>query len=304
MLEIALSLLPVFALILLGAGLKQAGFPGDALWPHLERLTYFVLFPPLLFHTIVVARLGAEAWALAGALATGIALMTVTLLVLRPVLPISGPAYSSVFQGAIRWNGFVAVGVVNALSGAPGVALAAVAFATMVPLVNMLSVVILAHHAGDGPAEARSVLKLVFTNPLILACLAGLAVMGAGITLPAPLLQGLKMLADATIALGLLAVGAALHARQLKAMILPGAVTTALKLGIMPLFMLAGCMAFGVTGLGRTVAIICASVPGATSSYILARQLGGDAALMANLITLTTLFSVVTMPLMIHWLGA
>jgi hypothetical protein len=37
--------------------------------------------------------------------------------------------------------------------------------------------------------------------------------------------------------------------------------------------------------------------PVATSAYILARQLGGDAGLMANIITVTTLASLVTLPL-------
>jgi hypothetical protein len=54
------------------------------------------------------------------------------------------------------------------------------------------------------------------------------------------------------------------------------------------------CLGLGVTGEARTVAIICAAVPPASSAYILARQLGGDATLMATLITVLTLVSVFT----------
>ena len=71
----------------------------------------------------------------------------------------------------------------------------------------------------------------------------------------------------------------------------------------MPLLMFGACLALGVTGEARTVAIICAAVPPATSAYILARQLGGDATLMATLITSLTLLSVVTIPLAITFLG-
>ena len=45
--------------------------------------------------------------------------------------------------------------------------------------------------------------------------------------------------------------------------------------------------------------MICGSVPGASSSYILARQLGGDAPLMANITTAQTLAAMLTMPLIL-----
>jgi len=51
------------------------------------------------------------------------------------------------------------------------------------------------------------------------------------------------------------------------------------------------------------VILLCGAVPGATSSYILARQLGGDATLMASLITGSTILAVLTMPLMLYIFG-
>jgi malonate transporter len=49
---------PIFALILLGLGLRRFGFPGDGFWPAAERLTYFILFPALLVQRLALARLG------------------------------------------------------------------------------------------------------------------------------------------------------------------------------------------------------------------------------------------------------
>jgi malonate transporter len=66
--------------------------------------------------------------------------------------------------------------------------------------------------------------------------------------------------------------------------------------------MFTGAWFFGIDGMPRTVAVIAASVPTAASSYILARQMGGDAPLMANLITVQVLMSAVTLPVMI-WLA-
>lgn len=300
MLEIVASLLPVFLLIALGAGLKAANFPGDALWPPLERLVYFVLFPPLLFQTIVTADLDQnDVLRLGAAFFVAIMVMAGLLLALRPRLPLSGAAFSSVFQGAVRWNSYVCLGVVAALLGPKGVAMTAVAFAVMVPVVNVLSVFAITRYAGETPAAGRAVVKALVGNPLIIACLAGMAFAALGIPVPDVVLKTLKSMGDATIALGLMAVGAALEFKAVRASGLAVAVTVALKLILMPVLMLLACLAFGVTGDARTVAIVCAAVPPASSAYILARQLGGDATLMATLITALTLISVVTVPLAI-----
>ena len=304
MLDVSLGLLPVFLLIALGVVLKRAAFPGDAFWPPMERVVYFVLFPPLLFYTIVTANLDqGEALRLAAAFTIAVAVMTAVLLGLRPVLPISGAAFSSVYQGAIRWNSYVTLGVVSALVGSRGVALAAVAFAAMVPAVNILSVLVISRYAGDAPAAGRAVLKAVIGNPLIIACVLGVLVAWLSIPVPGFLLATLKMMGDAPVALGLMAVGAALDFRSFRGSATAISVTVVLKLIAMPLLMAVACLAAGVTGEARTVAIICASVPPASSAYILARQLGGDATLMATLITVLTLVSVVTIPLAITLLG-
>jgi len=304
LLDISLSLLPVFLLIALGAVLKRTGFPGDDAWPPLERLVYFVLFPPLLFHTIVTAQLEeGEALRLASAFLIAIAVMTAILLILRRFLPVTGAAFSSIFQGAVRWNSYVSLGVIAALLGPRGVALAAVAFATLVPVVNVLSVLVITRYAGDSPAAGRAILRAIVLNPLIIACLSGLAVAALGIQLPAFLLDMLKSMGAATIPLGLLAVGAALDFQHMRASGTATGVTVALKLFLMPLIMFGACLALGITGDARTVAIVCAAVPPASSAYILARQLGGDASLMATLVTVLTLLSVVTIPLAITLLG-
>ncbi|HEB97225.1 MAG TPA: AEC family transporter, partial [Sedimenticola thiotaurini] len=70
----------------------------------------------------------------------------------------------------------------------------------------------------------------------------------------------------------------------------------------MPALMFLGCLLFGIDGLPRTVAVLAGAVPTASSSYILARQMGGDHQLMANLISVQVLLAAATLPLMI-WLA-
>ena len=59
-----------------------------------------------------------------------------------------------------------------------------------------------------------------------------------------------------------------------------------------------GLLAGPVGHSALTIAVICAATPTATSSYILARELGGDAPLAANLIAVETVLAMLTMPLL------
>lgn len=54
----------------------------------------------------------------------------------------------------------------------------------------------------------------------------------------------------------------------------------------------------GLPPLETAVVVLFAALPGAPSSYILARQMGGDAPLAAAVVTVQTLLSMLTLPLL------
>jgi len=300
MLIILSALLPVFLIIALGWIIRRAALLDAGIWPPLEQLIYFFLFPCLLVQNLATADLaGIDIFPMGTALLSAIFLMAGALSLLRTRLTLSGPEYSSLFQGAVRWNGFVGIAAASSLFGTAGLALMAIAIAFMVPVVNLLSIYVLTRHASAETASQRAALFAVVRNPLIMACIAGIALNVGGIGL-APLLDTtLKVLGSAALPLGLLAVGAALdlsHMRQFGGTILLG---TGLKMLGMPLLVVITTWLFDVEGLTRDVAILCASVPGATSAYILARQLGGDAPMMAGMITASTVTALISMPLIL-----
>jgi len=308
MIEIVYALIPVFLVIALGHYVRRAGFPGEDFWPLLDRVVYFILFPALLIHSLVSSDFSnIPVPNMAAALFAGLITMSLFLIALRPVIsgPMgqSGPAFTSIFQGATRWNSFVALAASFALFGNEGLALAAVGIGVLVPTVNVLCVFILMRYAGDDPASFRLLARLLIRNPLVLACAAGIFLNASGIGLWEPLLSGVDILGRAALALGLLAVGAGLDLSRLSDQGTPIAFTTGLRLLVMPLLMAGWCWVFDVDGVARMVAILCGAVPGATASYVLARQLGGDAPLMASLITASTLGAMITMPAMIWLLG-
>lgn len=302
MLDVVLSLIPVFSLIALGAVLRRLKLLGDDGWSALERLTYFVLFPPMMFMSIVEGSFaGADALALGQALAATVITMAALMLLLRPLLAKEGPQFTSVFQAGIRWNGYVALGVISGLHGETGIGLAAVGFAVLVPINNVLSVVVLSRYAASAPAGMIRIVRSVATNPLIISTLLAILLVQSGLRLTEPVAQTLDLLGDATISLGLICVGAALDLGAMKSSKLPLAAGTLLRLAVMPAIAFGLCNAFGMSGTALQIGMICVAAPVATSSYILARQLGGDSRLMANIVTLTTLASLATIPLTL-WL--
>ncbi len=304
MFTIANALIPIFFVIAIGYFLRTIRFAPEEAWRLVERIVYFVLFPALLMHTIAEADFSSfEILPLAVALLAMLGVVILFLTFLRRTIGarigLVGAAYSSVFQGSLRWNGFVALAAVGALRGNEGIAIAALAIAVLVPTLNVLSVMILARHANQSSSDWRTILRIISRNPLILGALAGVILNVTEIGLPGPLLPTMQLMGRAALTLGLLAVGAGLDLRAVRD--IKGLVFLAcgLKLIATPFLVYFFCLALQIEGLPREVAIMCATVPTASSSYILARQLGGDANLMAAIITATTLVAIVSMPVMI-----
>lgn len=294
------ALLPVVLLIALGFGLRASGMFPPAAWPPVERLIYLVLFPSLLFLEIARAPLTDQPLGrLAGVLLSTQLTMVAFAWAARRALRAPGPAYTSLLQAVVRWNSYIALSLAAPLFGAGAPPLMALAVALLVPTANVISVIALTRHSTPAPGAATGVLRSLLTNPLILACVAGVVWNLLGPTLPRPAAAILGMLAQATLPLGLLIVGAALQPRVLGAQPLLILVATVGKLVVKPALALFLCWALGVEEAARGVALLACAMPSASSSYILARLMGGDAPLMAAILTAQTLAAAITLPLVL-----
>lgn len=302
--SITAALGPLFLLILFGAVLGYWRWPSTDFWPQMERLIYFVLFPAMLIGTLATADVsqvpvGRLALVLLGAMA----LFGLLIWRLRHLLQLTPAAFTSVFQGAVRFNTYVGVAGAAALHGGLGATTAAVAVALMVPVVNVMCVASFVAAGTLGSASmGKSVMALV-KNPLILACLAGIALNLTGIGLPGWSQDTVELLGRAALPLGLVAVGVALRPAALLRIDRGLLATNSIKLLLMPALVLALAWALGLDTVSRDVALLFAALPTATSAYILARQLGGDAELMAAIITGQTLLAMLTLPLWLQLAG-
>src|SRR6201746_274341 len=182
------ALAPVFLLIVFGFVLKRSLMRLETQWNGLERLTYYVLLPALLIETLVKADLSKVPVAgVGGALLLSALLISLLCLALRPLLSrfaVDGPAFTSIFQGAIRWQTYVALAVSGNLFGDVGLALASVAMVAIIPLVNVFLVAVLGHYASPERRSVGSIAMTVVRNPLIWACVIGLVLNVTHIPLP------------------------------------------------------------------------------------------------------------------------
>jgi malonate transporter and related proteins len=298
-----LSLLPTFLLILVGWGIRRRFRAFDGFWSPAETLTYYLFFPALLLESTAKVSLNdIPVGTMAAVLIGAILVVSALTLALRPALGISGPAFTSLFQGAIRPNTYIATAIVLALYSAPGVAILSVAMAFVIPAVNLLSTIVLVRFA-SGAAGWGTVIGQVVRNPLILSILLGVALNESGIGLPDLLAPLVHILGQTALPIGLLAVGAGLDLeatrRQTKAIW----ASTALKLVAVPIATAAACRAAGIDGLSFEISVLYAVIPCSASAYILARQMGGDAELMAGIITATTLAAMISVPAVLILLG-
>lgn len=298
------ALAPVFALIIVGYGLKRTGAFPDSLWHGIEVLVYWLLLPALL-----VVKLGNtdlsefDVIPMAAAMAGATVLVAAGLAVARKAVGIDGPVHTSILQGAIRQNSFIGLAAAVPLYGASGQALAAVGIAAVIPLVNVISMWSLAKFGSGGPPSVAVILKRLAKSPIIIGCVIGIGANLAGTGIHHIATSSLELLARGALPLGLLAVGAGLDFSIVKRSPLAVLFSNCLKLLAIPALTALFCLLQDVDPVTTGVAILFSSLPSSASAYVMARQFGGDHELMAAILTTQVMMAAVTIPLMLAMFG-
>ena len=157
--------------------------------------------------------------AVGGTLFASVLVMAALCFALRPLLArylgVDGPAFTSLFQGATRWQTFVALPVAGNLFGDLGLALASVAMVAMTPVLNVLCVSVLVRYASPTTPDWRAVLLAIVQNPLIWSCVVGIVLNPVACAIPQPVHVFVDALGRSSLALGLLIVGAGLRIGEL-----------------------------------------------------------------------------------------
>lgn len=284
-------LLPDFTLILLGVLLVRITDWGVTFWAGLEKMVYYVLFPALLFYATSRTSLD---FATTGKLLQ-VALTTMIIGIglgwlAKPAFHAGPMIFESGVQTAFRFNSYIALAIASRLAGEQGSSLMALIIGFAVPIVNAAAVHALVHKKGG-------LLKELMRNPLLLATVCGVSLNLAGLSVPDVVGATLSRMGNASIALGLIAVGAGLRLSELHTSKGIAAYFLAVKLLALPAIAYGMGQWVGLPPLQLQIAVMFCALPTASSAYVLATRMGGNGPFVAFLISAGTLLSVATLPL-------
>ncbi len=292
--SIGTLLIPDFALIFLGFSLARLANWGGHFWSGVEKMVYYLLFPALLFYTTSRTTFSFQTsghFILVAVVATASGILLGWLA--KPLFKVGPRIFESGVQTAFRFNSYIALALASRLAGEQGTALMALLIGFLVPVCNMAAIYALAHNG-------KKLLPEIASNPLVLGTAAGVLCSLFQIPLHEALNATLSRLGNASIALGLLAVGAGMRLSALHEAKGIAGYFLAVKLLALP------CIALGLgrylelPALQLQIVVIFSALPTASSAYVLAARMGGNGALVAFLISASTLLSVITLP---FWLS-
>ena len=277
-------LLPEFLLILSGFVICRATPLDRTVWDAAERLVYYLLFPVLLFNSIVRSPLQVtQTLSLAAA---GLAIVAIGIALALAVGRWPGvPAlqHASGSQVAFRFNSFIGLALAERLAGPLGLAWMALLIAVCVPLCNIGAVWPLARHGGH--AYHRELLR----NPLIISTVAGLLCNIIGLRFPDAVETTLQRIGTAALPIGLMAAGAGLKIGALNSAPRLAAALLTIRHVILPMVAFGIVMALALPKPQASIVVAFAALPTASSAYVLAARMGGDGGYVAGLVVLSTL---------------
>lgn len=300
-------LLPIFAVIALGTVLRRVKFVPPGFFRETNRLVYWIAIPCYLFYKTAEATLvGASAVRVSAVVLGGMFAAIAIGYLVAHALRLPARQTAALVQGAYRGNlayiGLPVVLLALSTGATPEAGLEAAAMigiALSIPAYNMAAVPILLGSQGRQPGHlrqrARQLLARLATNPLLLSCLAGLAMLALGWRLPAPLRATCKTIGDMTTPLALLGIGASLTFDSLRIHWRNAGIAAAVKLVASPLVGLALAAILGLNAGELKLALIFLASPTAAASYVMAQQLGADDLLAANIIVVSTVLSVLAL---------
>jgi hypothetical protein len=304
MLFIINTLAPIGLLIVLGAGLRRFGFAGEELFRQMNRFVYWILLPSLLF--LKTAQAPVDIRSVARIVMLLIAAMLVSILIgfiASALTRLRGPRRAALVQGSYRGNlAFIGLPVILFASAAANgeaseqtQALAVLALAPMVPLYNLCAVPILLagapHRSLRSKTDWLHLIGKVGSNPLIIACVAGLAFSFAHGRLPRLLVRPLGLLGQAALPLALVSIGSTIRIGGIARLAGPTLLGALIKTVAGPLVCILLARLLPVSDREFSIALLYLAAPTAVSSYIMAQQLGADEQLAANIIAASTLLA-------------
>ena len=312
MYQIIASILPIFIITLLGKLIKTHWIKSKEFWKGLESLSYYLLFPIVLFNYISKADVGAfYLIKLVIALITSTIITILALIAIKQKYEINGKIFTSIFQGSVRYNSYIFFALGDALFGTEGMIAVSVIAAYMIVFTNIISVAAFSFYAPRkdeisikrGESQWYLLTKNLITNPLIIASIAGFMFNNFDIEVSKTLQKTLSTLSGSALPIGILCVGSNLKFNILEIDKFALILSSMIKLILLPVITFIILTLMDIKGTAYSIGLLYSALPTATNSYLLSKKLGGDSDSMSAIITTTILFSVFSLTLLMYILA-
>lgn len=290
------SLFPVIAMVVFGRVLSMTGLVDRFFLKTSDRLVYYIFFPCMLFWKIGSSRsLDGIDLSLTGAgIAAVLFVFTVSTGYIRSGR-VSDFGAGSFSQACFRFNTYIGMAIVINALGDEGVLQFGILVGFVIPVINLLSVSILIWYSGNQVSPGRRLLHLagaVGSNPLILACLAGIVFVNAGGRFPVFIDNTLRLISMVTLPLALISIGSSVSMTSLWKHLGTSAAAAGFKLVLLPLVGWGFLTLFGVTGVAFDTGMIFFCLPTSSAIYVLSAQMNSDTDLASACIVVSTLASI------------
>ncbi|WP_104402425.1 AEC family transporter [Vibrio penaeicida] len=298
---------PICLMLVLGVFLKRMNVLNEGFIDTGSKLVFKVTLPALLFLSIVQSDYDLKSslpFVMYG-LAANLTFFIISVVSTKTFFP-SSSDQGVIIQGGFRSNtAIIGLAYTANLYGEQGVASAALYVAATTVLYNILAVIALSPKQQSSHLKALTLIgKTITKNPLIIAISLGFVCYGLSVPIPQIVTHAGGYFADMTLPLALLCTGASLNLRSLKQEKNSAWFATTLKLIFCPLVIVGGGVLMGYRGLELGLLFAMTASPTAAVSYVMARSMGGNPTLAANVIALTTVVSLLTCSLGIAFLSS
>ena len=301
------NLFPVFALIGLGALLKQIHLTGEMFLKTSDRLVYFIFFPAMLFWKIGSApAIDSSAADLIGAVICAVlGVYLISALCLR-LFGVSSFVAGSFSQSCYRFNTYVGMAVILTTLGEAGVSRFGILIGFIIPIINVLAVSTLIWYSGqsiDIRERLRITLRALISNPLIIGCLAGMGYARAIGEFPVFLDNTFRLATMVALPLALMSIGGTLTLKTLKLHLPHALAGSIVKLLVLPALGWLCLGLFDASVLSYKVGMLFFALPTSPAIIVLSSQLNSDTQFASAAIVLSTLLSFFSMSAVLLMFG-
>lgn len=290
------AIAPIFLMMLLGYTLKQIGMADKPAFDAMNKLIFKIFLPLNVFHNIYTTRLD-QVLNPGLILFTAVGILVIFVVGYFAVLKLSAEdsRRGVMLQGFFRSNfAILGIPIIDFLCGDNSVGLAYLMTAVVVPIFNILAVVCLERFRG-GKLNINKLLKGIITNPLVIACAAGIAFLLLKIPLPGVVEKAVVSLGGISTPLAMVVLGASFTFSAVRGYLRETLITVGVKLVISPLVMVTAAVLLGFRGEALACILITFGAPVAVSSFAMAQLMGADEKLSAQVVVFSSAFCLVSL---------